>query len=61
MSEEQEGEEFDRLLFLLLVGEPGQKSFLSRSALFPGDICKDGPLRLSIRPDCGGEIDKNYN
>lgn len=35
---------------------------LSReSAMAPGEICKDRTLGLRIRPDCGGEIDRNYN
>lgn len=31
------------------------------SLLIAVEICKDGTLGLSIRPDCGEEIDKNYN
>lgn len=57
----REGRNFDWLLFCLLVYEAGQKSFQRKSTLVSGEICKDGTLGLNIRPDCGGEIDKNYN
>jgi hypothetical protein len=57
----QEVEDFDWLLFFLPVCGSGQRSFQRKSVLVPGEICKDGALGLSKRPDCGGKIDKNYS
>lgn len=50
-----------RLLFSPQACGAGQKSVPRKSSLAPGEICKDGTLGLSVRLDCGGEIDRNYN
>lgn len=39
----------------------GHESVQRGSALTTGEICKDGTLWLSVRPDCGEETDGNYN
>lgn len=51
--------EFD--YFFSVACEPMQKSFLRKTALAPGETSEEETLGLSIRPDCGKEIDKNYN
>lgn len=59
--EEQGGGERDWLPFSLQACGPRQKSIQRTSAPAPGEICKDETLGLSVSPDCGGEIDRNYN
>lgn len=61
LPDEQGGGERDWLPFPLQACGPGQKSIQRKPALAPGEICKDETLRLSVSPDCGGEIDRNYN
>lgn len=61
LPEEQGGVELDRLLCSPQAWGAGQKRILRKSALAPSEICRDGTLGLSVRPDCGGEIDRNYN
>lgn len=39
----------------------GHRSAQRKSALTLAEICEDGSLGLSMRPDCGEEIDRNYN
>lgn len=51
----------DWLPFSLQACGPEQKSIQRKSALAPGEICKDEARGLSINPDCGGETDRNYN
>lgn len=61
LPEEQGGGERDWLPFSPQARVPEQKSIQRKSVLAPGEICKDETLGLSISPDCGGEIDRNYN